>query len=248
MPTMYVFDVDGTLTPSRQKMDAKFQEFFLAFAECNSTALVTGSDYPKTVEQVGEEICHTVGRVFNCLGNDMWYHGKNLYTNPWTLPDDLHFFLLEKLFESKYKVRTGNHIEQRPGLVNFSVVGRNADIDQRKDYFQFDQETKEREQVAMQINLLFPDLEASVGGETGIDIHPKGLDKQQVLKYINSNWRVAFFGDKTEPGGNDYSIARAIREKGEYFGEVYTVRDWRHTFALLSNIFEFQGDSDDWYK
>ena len=27
----YIFDVDGTLTPSQQKMDPKFKHFFLKF-------------------------------------------------------------------------------------------------------------------------------------------------------------------------------------------------------------------------
>ena len=177
MTTMYLFDVDGTLTPSRSLIDPFFKSFFLRFIEEYSSVLVTGSDYLKTVEQVGEEICCTVARVYNCLGNDVWYHGNNLYTNKWDLPDDLHFFLLEKLFDSKYKVRTGNHIEQRPGLVNFSVVGRGADKEQRRDYFQFDQVHKEREQIATQINLLFPDVEASVGGETGKIFIQEGLTK-----------------------------------------------------------------------
>lgn len=236
MPTMYLFDVDGTLTPSRSRIDPFFKSFFLRFAEEYSSVLVTGSDYPKTVEQVGEEICCTVARVYNCLGNDVWYHGNNLYTNKWELPDDLHFFLLEKLFDSKYKVRTGNHIEKRPGLVNFSVVGRGADKEQRQDYFQYDQLHKEREQIAMQINLLFPGVEASVGGETGIDIHPKGFDKSQVLNYITTGWNVVYFGDKTHPGGNDHCIAKAIVERG--LGKVHQVTDWKHTLVLLQEIMD----------
>ena len=45
---VYVFDVDGTLTPSRRRMDKDFQEFFLEWAENNTFYLVTGSDLPKT--------------------------------------------------------------------------------------------------------------------------------------------------------------------------------------------------------
>ena len=51
----FIFDVDGTLTPSRGKMDYEFKLWFLNFIKQNPVALVTGSDLQKTVEQLGEE-------------------------------------------------------------------------------------------------------------------------------------------------------------------------------------------------
>ena len=62
----FVFDVDGTLTLSRRKIDAVFQRWFLEFCYDNNVYLVTGSDYPKTVEQVGTSIAENVKRVYNC--------------------------------------------------------------------------------------------------------------------------------------------------------------------------------------
>ena len=57
----YVFDVDGTLTPSRLPINKKFKEFFLEWMEGKKVYLITGSDKDKTIEQIGEEIwlkCH----------------------------------------------------------------------------------------------------------------------------------------------------------------------------------------------
>ena len=42
--TAFIFDVDGTLTPSRQEMDKEFQKWFTGFQEKNFPYLVTGSD------------------------------------------------------------------------------------------------------------------------------------------------------------------------------------------------------------
>jgi hydroxymethylpyrimidine pyrophosphatase-like HAD family hydrolase len=56
----FIFDVDGTLTPSRSEIDKEFAEWFLGYCSRNSVYLVTGSDYPKTVEQVGEDIVNAV--------------------------------------------------------------------------------------------------------------------------------------------------------------------------------------------
>ena len=48
----FIFDVDGTLTPSRGKIDNDFKKFFVEFCMNNNVYLVTGSDKPKTVEQI----------------------------------------------------------------------------------------------------------------------------------------------------------------------------------------------------
>ena len=48
----YIFDVDGTLTPSRQKIDPEFSTFMVNFACEHDVYLVTGSDRDKTLVQV----------------------------------------------------------------------------------------------------------------------------------------------------------------------------------------------------
>ena len=52
----FIFDVDGTLTPSRREIEPDFKNFFSNFCEHNNVYLVTGSDFPKTHEQLGDEI------------------------------------------------------------------------------------------------------------------------------------------------------------------------------------------------
>ena len=49
MKLEYIFDVDGTLTPSRGTIDPQFKKEFLAFARTHNVYLVTGSDRPKTL-------------------------------------------------------------------------------------------------------------------------------------------------------------------------------------------------------
>ena len=58
MKQTYVFDVDGTLTPPRQPIEALFATFFLNFARSRSVVLVSGSDLPKLQQQLPEEILH----------------------------------------------------------------------------------------------------------------------------------------------------------------------------------------------
>jgi len=136
----FLFDVDGTLTPSRKKINSQFALWFLYFSQNNAVSLVTGSDNPKTLEQIGPEICMSVNKIYNCNGNDVWYRQDNVYTNPWKMSTKLKGFLEKELDSSSYEVKTGNHIEERPGMVNFSIVGRNADKVQRKNYFYYDRQ------------------------------------------------------------------------------------------------------------
>ena len=210
MKTHYIFDVDGTLTPSRQKMDEDFSRFFLHFCTMNSVYLVTGSDREKTLEQVGSLIYKTCKRVYNCSGSDVYVSSRNVYRDTWTLPILARQFLKQCVEEEDFSIRTGNHIEERPGMINYSLVGRNATMRDRK---------------------MFPELQATIGGETGIDIGPKGSDKSQILRDFNKEDKIVFFGDAIFEGGNDLSLAEAIASKE--LGMFYKVTEWKETWKIL---------------
>ena len=233
MRNKFIFDVDGTLTPSRQQIDDKFREYMIDFAEKHDVYLVTGSDYGKTVEQCGIELIMTVKRIYNCSGNDVWESGNNVYTNEWRIPDEAEAWLREELALSKFPLRTGLHFEDRPGMCNFSVVGRNATLGERKMYVEYDTKMEERHTIARLFKQAFSEIEAVVGGETGIDIYPIGSDKSQILKDFDEDDFIYFFGDRCEPGGNDFPIANAIRE-GVRMGVPFQVDGWKDTWSKLN--------------
>src|SRR6056300_1540161 len=111
----FIFDVDGTLTPSRGRIDEKFERFFFDFCTNNHVYLVTGSDKPKTVEQIGIKIYNQCKRVYQCNGNDVYEGSTNIRTTDWKLPSLARTFLINCEYESPFTLRTGNHIEERPG-------------------------------------------------------------------------------------------------------------------------------------
>lgn len=234
----YIFDVDGTLTLSRQKINEQFKRWFLEFCYNNRVYLVTGSDYNKTVEQIGKDICENVVTVYNCSGSDVWQGGNNIFTTDWTLPDDARKWLNIKLDESRFVLRTGLHIEERPGMVNFSIVGRNATLGERKFYVEYDQEHNERNKLAKQFNKEFPNLQAVVGGETGLDIFEKGFDKSQIVKDFEPSHVLHFFGDAMTPNGNDYPLKKVIIDND--LGFCYTVNSYKETWKILKNEFNDQ--------
>lgn len=225
----YVFDVDGTLTPSRGKMDPGFSEWFTEFAKTHTVCYVTGSDRIKTVEQIGEELFDLAKYSFNCAGNEVYQNGKQIHKSDWQLPDEAWLWLEERLYSSVYAARYGKHFEQRTGLLNFSIVGRNAGSSQRTAYYEWDKINNERNNIARAFNKRFPDLKAQVGGETGIDIFARGYDKSQVVKYFTEP--VKFYGDSMGPEGNDRPLADALLDTN--LGQCYTVSNWQQTWDLL---------------
>lgn len=228
---IYVFDVDGTLTPSRGLMDPAFKDWFVS--NIKNYCLVTGSDKPKTIEQVGQDIFDNAMFSFNCSGNDVYAKGEHIYTDDWTIPREAKNWLNEKLTQSRFVLRTGLHIEERPGMVNFSVVGRNATLGERKLYASWDEDNQERVSIAKQFVGMFPELEAKVGGETGIDIFKKGKDKSQILNFFTDE-EFTFFGDRMDNEGNDYPLAKVILDKK--LGKCYHITNWQHTWETLKTL------------
>ena len=227
----YIFDVDGTLTPSRSRITEEFLPFFNQFIEKNDVYLVTGSDRVKTLEQITPEIYNKCKRVYNCSGSDVYEGDKNVYRDDWELPKEVESFLYDELDYSQFMIRNGNHIERRPGGVNFTILGRAEDPFIGRDrYVEWDRQTNERQDIAERIRNQFPDLTVAVGGQTGLDIGPKGADKSQILRDFSEDDELYFFGDRTEKGGNDYTLAEGVKSRG---GKSYKVDTWKDTQKLL---------------
>ena len=230
----YIFDIDGTLTPSRQKIVHEFWAPFLIFCRSHDVYLVTGSDRSKTLEQLGLDICYTVKRVYNCSGSDAYERDVNVYRDEWELPEEMELFLQDELDYSQFPIRNGMHIERRPGNVNFSILGRGAGVNliEREEYVKWDINTQERVGILQRLNDRFPNYAMTLGGQTGIDIGPLGSDKSQILRDFNKGDELHFFGDRIEEGGNDYPLAKAIVDNG--MGVAYNVNDYKETWKLIS--------------
>ena len=231
MNNKFIFDVDGTLTPSRDHINLDFAIWFGDFCLMNEVYLVTGSDKAKTVEQVGLDIYNKCERVYQCSGSDVWDAETNILKSGWTLPELARTFLISCEYESLFSLRTGNHIEQRSGMANFSVVGRNANAEQRATYVEYDTFKNERINIASAFNIMFPDLQATVGGDTGIDIAARGADKSQILRDFKEDDTIHFYGDAMFEGGNDLPLAYALKDF--QLGFSHQVDGWQHTWEKL---------------
>lgn len=223
----YVFDVDGTLTYARKEMTPDFKSWFIKWMDGKNVYLVTGSDRPKTIEQIGNEIVDKCNMSFQCCGNDVWRHGMSIAQTNFTVPDDMEGWLQNELQNSTYPNRWGNHIEKRVGLINFCVPGRNLPEEARDHYFHWDKAMNERLDISKRFNEKFHGFEASIGGNTSLDIFMAGRNKAQVYNTIGTP--MVFFGDRCETTGNDFPLVQMLKPTDTF----YHVTGPDETFTLL---------------
>ncbi len=222
---IYLFDIDGTLTKPRQKITKEFAEYFVKWMDHKNVFLVTGSDLLKAREQLGDDVIKYCAGVFCSMANELYINGELIYRNEVKFPDTMIGWLEQHLESSQYPEKCGKHFEFRPGMLNFSVVGRNATLEQREKYNKWDLQNGDRKFISGFINSRYgDDYEACTGGQISIDIQPKGRNKSQASQWVRKNIgdRMHFFGDRCEKGGNDYDIVKDITEhKDGYWTQVF---------------------------
>jgi phosphomannomutase len=243
MKTIFLFDVDGTLTPAKSKIKPAFKKTFLDWCREREFYIVSGGSFERIVGQVSRPIVSEAVGVFACMANAYY---KNITDNTWQLKYENKFNptnkkkLLDALDwvvkDSAFHIKTGKHYEERTGMLNFSIVGRNANMDQRKVYEEYDAKFKERVAIVEKLSPDYPELEFVVGGAVSIDIFNTGNDKSQVItKVLHDELetkRIVFVGDRVDFPGNDYSLAKILKKHPN--GMVFSVKDWKETEDLLT--------------
>ena len=230
-----VFDVDGTITPSRQPIDPEHKEKLMSLAETVDIYILTGSDFPKTQEQLGD-LTKVVKGCYQCAGNELWVKDKLVQSAPeFKMPKMMLAWCKQKMEESKFPHRTGSkHVDLRAGMMNFSIIGRGCTQEQREEYIEYDTKNNERQELADEFNDMFHTYSAQIAGETGIDICENGRDKGQVYKPLEALYNsIIFFGDDIQEGGNDYPFASKIES---FPHRCFHVTDPEDTFETLEAI------------
>tara|TARA_A100001011_G_C14230055_1_gene808354 strand:- start:278 stop:1033 length:756 start_codon:yes stop_codon:yes gene_type:complete len=239
----YIFDLDGTLTEPREAMNLKFAKEFSEWMDNRQCLLATGSDFLKAKQQIPKNILDKFQYLFCCMANEIRdKSGKIIHKSSFVLSDELDRDLAQILKKSKFHLRTGNHIEFRTGMINFSVVGRNASTHERQLYNTWDKKEGERSDIVEHINKNYPTLNASIGGSISIDIIEEGSDKGQIVHFLENAGarKVVFVGDRCTPGGNDWGVIRELKRSSLAF-EWYQVENPQETLALLRTNKVFDG-------
>lgn len=227
---IYVFDMDGTITPPRKVMERQFADLFVPWLKTHNAYLATGSDFKKVQEQLPDDIIYAFKGIFCSMGNILWQKGQTVYRNDYE-PEAEMIDALEKLRNNTSYPGTlyPNYIEVRTGMINFCVLGRDCPHEARDKYSVWDNEAHERESIQKDLSARFKEYDITLGGAISLDIVKKGYGKGQIaqkLREIEPCGLITFFGDKTFERGNDYDLACALKQyEGTVIVQVNTPND-----------------------
>jgi phosphomannomutase len=241
---LLLFDVDGTLTPSRLPASKEILDLIKSAKRHCAIAYVGGSDLAKQKEQLGDaavdglfdfgfsENGATAFRLGRLIAQDSFigYLGEAKYK-------ELVNFILSYLAQIDIPVKRGTFVEFRNGMVNVSPIGRSCSQAEREQFAKLDAERGIRKAMVEALRARFSEfgLSFSIGGQISIDIFPSGWDKTLCLKHVIGEGftDIHFFGDRTEVGGNDHEIfnhpavhGHTVRNPADTVEQVKALLQW----------------------
>ena len=217
---LLLFDVDGTLSRPRNKIDHDMLMFLHNIKKSVKLGIVSGSDLSKLEDQIGPDILNFFDYVFSENGVVAYHKGSCFHSNSLVkhLGEDYYQQLVNQflliLSETHLPIKRGNFLELRTGMLNVCPIGRSCSQQERDEFEQYDKEHHVRETIVEKIYQSFShDLrfKASIGGQISIDVFPIGWDKTYCLQHLEDIDEIHFFGDRIQVGGNDYEIANDNR-------------------------------------
>jgi len=242
--TVCLFDVDGTLTAPRQRVTQDMEACLQWLKSKVAVGLVGGSDLCKISEQMSvsnQDVTQRYDYVFTENGLVAHKYGKLVskesivnYMGEESLQAFINF-ALRAISDIPLPCKRGTFIEFRSGLINVSPVGRSCSQQEREQFYEHDQKHGVREELVRKFKEKFGDagLCFVIGGQISIDVFPTGWDKRYCLKHLEAEGfnTIHFFGDKTEPGGNDYEIYADPRTIG------HSVSSPHETIQVVQQLF-----------
>ena len=254
MSKIFLFDMDGTLTPARQPMSINIEMLLGRIQNAgHEVGIITGSDMNYVKQQCSNlfdmPLCKAEDIHFlPCNGtkyilNDRVIYSKNMKDQigivPWRL---LITHLIGLQSELCLEIPstlplTGHFFDYRESMLNWCPIGRNASTEDRKLWKELDSNGSIRkpilEKIREFINPLGINLSVKLGGDTSFDIYPVGWDKTYPLiqtDCFDNYEKIYFIGDRCEKNGNDYEIYEL------YKTESYKTTCPENTCAIVNKI------------
>lgn len=188
--TLFLFDVDGTLTLPRQRIDASMLQFLNSLRRYVSIGFIGGSNIEKQKEQINDQILELFDYSFP--ENGLIFYRQEKKISEKTMVSHLGEDKLQKIINDSLKYlsqiklpfKRGTFIELRTGLLNVSPPGRTCSLEERKKFFEFDKKSHIRRDYCTHMRKIHPDISFSIGGQISIDVFPNGWDKTYCLRHL----------------------------------------------------------------
>jgi phosphomannomutase len=222
---LIVFDLDGTLAPSKAPLDSEMAALLNGLLQEVRVAVISGGDWPQFEKQVLANLAHnenlrglsllpTCGTKFYQFDSG-W---KKLYSEDFSADQRGQILgALNQVIEtSRFRPEQtwGEVIEDRGSQITFSALGQQAPLDKKKAW---DPDFTKRQKMKAVLDKLIPKFSVRLGGTTSVDITKPGIDKAYGIRKLRDTLGIPieemlFLGDAIFPGGNDYPAKEAGAE------------------------------------
>jgi phosphomannomutase len=222
MKSLIVFDLDGTLAPSKSPLDAEMAALLGGLLDVVKVAVISGgawtqyqtqllSHLPAGINLENLSLLPTCGTRFYRF-NGTW---QSLYAEDIAANDreKIVHALNVALTQSGFRAKKhwGDFIEDRGSQITLSALGQQAPLDEKKKW---DPDFEKRKKIKTILMPLIPGFSIQLGGATSIDITRPGIDKGYGIKKLQETLGITiadmiFIGDALFPGGNDYPAKQA---------------------------------------
>jgi phosphomannomutase len=219
---LVVFDLDGTLAPSKSPIDAEMGTLLQRLLAIVRVAIISGGDFAQFQTQVLDRI--PAGSAFGNLallpttGTKFYtYNGawQKIYSDDLTDAEksDVEQSIDKAVDESGFQPKEswGPRIEDRGTQITYSALGQQAPLDAKE---QWDPDFRKRQKIKALLDPMLPNFSVRLGGTTSIDVTRAGVDKGYGIRKLRDVLgipieRMLFVGDAIFPGGNDYAAMQA---------------------------------------
>ena len=222
MKRLIVFDLDGTLAPSKSSLDAEMASLLHDLLNVAKVAVISGGAWLQFEKQVlshlpQDERLARLSILPTCGTQFFQYAGqwKRLYAEDFTAEEK------EKIVSSLNKAvgtagfpvqkTWGETIEDRGSQITYSALGQQAPLEEK---IEWDSDFAKRKKIKAVLDTLIPEFSVRLGGATSIDVTKPGIDKAYGIKRLRdilgiSLKEMIYVGDALFVGGNDYPAEQA---------------------------------------
>ena len=210
MKKLICFDLDGTLTQHRSKLEEENKNLLDELGKKYKLLMVGAGNAPRIYAQMNEYPIDIVGNYG--MQESKILNGKfTIVREDVTKPDKEFFlknikYLREKYGYTEYK---GDTVEfHSTGMVTFPLLGTKAEI---ADKLAFDPNREKRKVLYPEVLEIFKDYTVYIGGSSSFDFSGKEYNKYDaIMKYARENGykndEILYVGDDFGDGGGDSHV------------------------------------------
>ena len=221
---LIIFDLDGTLTPSRSPIERETRDLFLELLERKKVAVISGSDFTQFDEQLLSHLPTTtnVGNLYllPTSGTRLltWrdYKWKQQYAEDLSVKERQMILqavtcVLGNNGYTDIGLEHGPAVFDRGSQITFSGLPINAPLSEKLTW---DPDHTKRKAMVAELQEKIPGYQITIGGTSSIDITKQGIDKAYGIKKIMAYThvepeKILFVGDALFPEGNDFPATKA---------------------------------------